>query len=64
MTVIGIKMNPAEALATAPVVKFARFESFGNDEEYVGNVPFSTTPIVRSRFDCATCWRKAFRLVK
>jgi len=64
MIVIGIKMKPAEALATAPVVKFARFESFGKDEEYVGSAPFSTTPMVLSRFDRATCWRRALRLVK
>jgi hypothetical protein len=33
MIVIGINIKPAEALATAPVVRFARFESFGKEEE-------------------------------
>ena len=56
-------MNPAEALAIAPVVKFARFDSFGREDD-VGSFPFSTTPIVCRRFDRATCWRKALRLVK
>jgi hypothetical protein len=63
MIVMGIKMNPATALATAPVVRFARFDSFGREEE-VGILPFSTTPIERRRFERATFWRRAFSPVK
>jgi len=33
MTVIGIRIKPADALAMAPVVRFARFDNFGRDEE-------------------------------
>jgi hypothetical protein len=35
MTVIGIKIKPADALAIAPVPRFPRFDSFGkvDDEE-------------------------------
>ena len=64
MIVIGININPADALAIAPVVRFARFDSLGRAEEYVGTLPFSNTPIERSKFERATFCRKAFRLVK
>ena len=57
-------MNPAEALAIAPVVRFARFDNLGRADEYVGAPPFSNTPIERSRFERATFCRSAFRLVK
>jgi hypothetical protein len=30
---MGISISPADVLATAPVVRFARFESFGREEE-------------------------------
>ena len=64
MIVIGIKIKPADALAIAPVVRFARFDSLGRAEEYVGTPPFSNTPIERSRFERATFCRRAFKLVK
>ena len=62
--VIGIRINPAEALAIAPVVRFARLDNLGRAEEYVGTPPFSNTPIERNRFERATFCRKAFKLVK
>lgn len=64
MTVIGIKMNPAPALAIAPVVRFARFDSLGSAEEWLGRAFLSIAPIVRRRFERATFCRRAFKLVK
>jgi hypothetical protein len=54
MIVMGIRMNPADALAIAPVVRFARFDNFGKDDECVGGTVFSKTPMDRRRFDRAT----------
>lgn len=52
----------------APVVRLARFESLGREEECVGtplcSLEGSAAAIARSRFECATFWRKAFRPVK
>lgn len=65
MTVIGINTNPAEVLAIAPVVRFARFDSFGSAEDDDGTaVAPSTTPMLLSRFERATFCRSALRLVK
>ncbi len=66
MTVIGIMRNPADALAIAPVVRFAILLSLGSEDEEYWAVPFpaSTNPVDVSRFDLATCWRSALRLEK
>lgn len=56
--------NPAEALAMAPVVRFARFESLGREEEWVGTAVLSAAPMVSRRFERATFCRKALRPVK
>ena len=65
MIVIGIRMKPAPALAIAPVVRFARFESFGKLEEWFDFAVFlSSTPTLANKFDRATSWRKALRDVK
>lgn len=65
ITVIGISTKPADVRAIAPVVRFAKFESFGSADEVDGCtfVP-STTPMFRSRVERATCCRSALRLVK
>lgn len=63
MTVIGIKINPAVVLAMAPVVRFARLESFGREDEYDGAWIFSMA-MGRRRLERATCWRNAFKPVK
>lgn len=57
-------MNPADVLAMAPVVRFARFDSFGKADECVGTLPLSKTPIDLRRFERITFWRRAFKLVK
>lgn len=61
---MGIKIIPAEALAIAPVVRFARLDNFGSDEEYVGPEPFPPTTTGRRRSELATCCRRAFKPVK
>jgi hypothetical protein len=66
MTVIGIRTKPAAALAMAPVVRFARFDSCGSeDDDGLGGmaVPGVTLAEGENR-DAATCWRRAFRVVK
>ena len=63
ITVIGININPAPALAMAPVVRFARFESLGRAEEWLGRL-LLVAPRERRRFECATFCRKAFSVVK
>lgn len=63
MIVIGIKIRPAEALAMAPVARFAKFDSFGREEEDAGTVPASTF-MDRRRLERATFWRNAFKPVK
>jgi len=57
-------MKPAEARATAPVVRFARFESLGSEEEWLGFPCLSTAPMEASRFERATFCRRAFNAVK
>jgi hypothetical protein len=64
MIVIGIRINPAPALAMAPVVRFARFESLGRAEEWLGRPFLSVAPRVRRRFERATFCRNAFSVVK
>jgi hypothetical protein len=64
MIVIGIKMNPAPARATAPVVRFARFDSLGRAEEWLGRPFLSVAPRVRRRLERATFCLKAFKVVK
>lgn len=61
---MGIRTIPADARAMAPVARFARFESLGSEEEWVGFPPCSTTPMERRRFDRATFCLKAFKPVK
>lgn len=65
ITVIGINTKPADVLAIAPVVRFAKFDNFGSADDVDGStlVP-STTPIFRSRVERATCCLSALRLVK
>lgn len=57
-------MKPAEALAMAPVVRLARLDSFGSDEEWLGSPFLSAAPSDLRRLECATFWRKAFNPVK
>lgn len=45
-------------------MRFARFDSFGSAEEWLGRPFVSRAPIDRRRFERATFWRRAFRLVK
>ena len=56
-------MNPAEALAIAPVVMFATLDNLGNlEDEYCALlVDACTTPVEVRRLDLATCWRSAFK---
>ena len=63
MTVIGIIIKPAEALAIAPVVIFATFDNLGNLEDVYCALPIDacTKPVDVRRFDFATCWRNALR---
>ena len=63
MTVIGIMMKPAEALATAPVVMFAMLDNLGKLEDEYCALPMDacTRHVDISRFDLATCWRNALR---
>ena len=63
--------KPADARATAPVVKFAMLLSRGrfeeeDDDEYVA-VPLaaaSASPVEGRRLEVATCWRRALRVEK
>ena len=66
MTVIGIITKPAEALAIAPVVIFARCDNLGKleDEDCALPIVDCTTPVEVRRFDVKTCWRNALREVK
>jgi hypothetical protein len=65
ITVIGISTKPADVRAIAPVVRFAKFDSFGSADEVEGcTFEPSTTPMFRSRVERATCCRRALRLVK
>lgn len=57
-------MKPADARATAPVVRFARFESLGSEEEWLGFPFLSTAPMEASRFERATFCRRVFSAVK
>jgi len=61
---MGMRTNPADALAMAPVVRFARLLSLGSEEECVGGVLLSPAPMARRRFERATFWRRALRPVK
>jgi hypothetical protein len=56
--------RPADALAVAPVARFAKFESFGSAEEWLDCAPLPTVLRDCSRLDRATFWRRAFRVVK
>ena len=59
-------INPAETRAKAPVVRLARFESLGReDEEYLSFDPEETTRPVDARIlELATCWRRALSAEK
>src|SRR5579862_9427074 len=73
---MGIMMNPTEARAIAPVVRFAIFDSLGNAEEYfaaasppltaVGVVTACvvTSPLDDNKFDWATYCLNPLRLEK
>ena len=63
MTVIGIIMKPAEALAIAPVVMFAMLDNLGKLEDEYCALPADacTTSAEVRRLDLATCWRNAFK---
>lgn len=77
---MGIMMKPAEARAMAPVVRFARLESWGKDDEDEEDVVVvmvvvldwrtpllgeeDTTPVEASRLERATCCLRAFKLEK
>ena len=63
MTVIGIIINPAEALAIAPVVRLAILDNLGKLEDEYCALPTEacTTHVEVRRFDLATCWRSALR---
>jgi len=49
-------MKPASVRATAPVVRFAIFESFGREDEWLWlwEAVIETGEMVRRRFECAT----------
>lgn len=66
MTVTGIITKPAEALAIAPVVMFATWDSLGKleDEDWALPADDCTTPVDVRRFDLTTCWRNVLREVK
>ena len=66
MTVMGIMMKPTDARATAPVVRFARLESRGSDEEeWFEELGGTSRSLVRVRIsDRATFWRRALRVEK
>ena len=57
MTVIGIIINPAEALAIAPVVKFAALDNLGKLDDEYSTLPTDacTIPVDVRRFAFATC---------
>lgn len=59
-------MSPADARATAPVLRFARFESRGNVEDEFLEPPreLATKPVEARRFDRATCCLRAFSVEK
>lgn len=61
MTVIGIMIKPAEALAIAPVVIFAMLDNLGNLEDEYCAVPIDACakPADVRMLDFATCWRNA-----
>jgi len=63
---MGIIMNPADALAIAPVVRFAILLNLGSEEEeyLVFFFPASTKPVEYRTLDLATCCRSALRLEK
>jgi len=66
MMVRGIRTKPAEARAMAPVVRLARFESWGKeDDEYfaLGKV-VDTIPVELRRFERATRCRRALSVEK
>ena len=56
--------NPAPDLATAPVLRFARFDSLGRLLEWVCFAAGSRTPMRNSTFERATWLRSALREVK
>ena len=66
MTVTGIKMRPADALAIAPVVMFAMLDSFGSEDDECWVPLPGTCPIVADGSICddATCCRNELRVVK
>lgn len=51
----------------APVVRFARFDSCGSEDDEVDRAAFGdmeTTPVDERRLDRKTCWRRAFSVEK
>jgi hypothetical protein len=59
---MGIMAKPADARAMAPVVRFAIGERRGRDEDE--SKESGRRLDAKSRFEDATCWRRAFRLLK
>lgn len=60
-------IKPAEARAMAPVVRFARLESCGSEEEEDDGVvvwEMAITLVGVRRLDRKTCWRRALRVEK
>ncbi len=63
---MGIMINPADALAMAPVVRFAMLLNLGKEEEEYSGFPIValTRPVDARRLDLAICCRSALRLEK
>ena len=60
-------IKPADARAIAPVVRFARFDSCGSEDDegdraVFGNV--ETMPADARKLGWETCWRRAFNVEK
>ncbi len=58
-------IKPAEARAMAPVVRFAKLDNCGRDDEeravFAGT---DTIPVEARRLERKTCWRSALRVEK
>ena len=54
-------ISPAETRAKAPVVRLARFDSLGReDEEYLAfDEEVATKPLILRMLERVTCWRRA-----
>ena len=63
---MGVMMNPAETLATAPVVRLARCDSFGNDDEECSATLVESYSALakKNNLGCESLWREASRIEK